>query len=200
MWMDLESAMLSEVSHKEKNVCAQSLQSCSTLCNPMDCSPPGSSVHGILHARILEWAAITFLQRSSQPRDWTWEFFTCLLHCMQSHQGSLIYYMIFSNNPFSKLLFSVPVSRHAIDLNVLASKEGMFPTRDDTIPTNLEGRRKWQPTPVFLRGESHGQRSLVGYSPRGRKESDKTEGLHSLSLHTWAGSDSLCELNKDTSV
>ena len=58
MWMDLESAMLSEVSHKEKNVCAQSLQSCSTLCNPMDCSPPGSSVHGILHARILEWAAM----------------------------------------------------------------------------------------------------------------------------------------------
>ena len=33
-------------------------------------------------------------------------------------------------------------------------------------------RRKWQPTPVFLPGESHGQRSLVGYSPRGRKESD----------------------------
>ena len=39
-------------------------------------------------------------------------------------------------------------------------------------------RRKWQPTPVFLPGESHGQRSLVGYSPRGRKESDMTEQLH----------------------
>ena len=39
-------------------------------------------------------------------------------------------------------------------------------------------RRKWHPTPVFLPGESHGQRSLVGYSPRGRKESDTTEGLH----------------------
>ena len=35
-------------------------QSCPTLCNPMDCSPPGSSVHGILQARILEWAAISF--------------------------------------------------------------------------------------------------------------------------------------------
>ena len=33
----------------------------------------------------------------------------------------------------------------------------------------------WQPTPVFLLGESHGQRSLVGYNPRGRKESDMTE-------------------------
>ena len=43
-------------------------------------------------------------------------------------------------------------------------------------------RRKWQPTPVFLPGESPGWRSLVGYSPRGRKESDATERLH-LHLH-----------------
>ena len=39
---------------------AKSLQSCLTLCNPMDCNPPGSSVHGILEARILEWVAIPF--------------------------------------------------------------------------------------------------------------------------------------------
>ena len=44
------------------------------------------------------------------------------------------------------------------------------------------GRRKWQPTPVFLPGESHGQRSLAGYSPRGHKESDVTERLHTLIL------------------
>ena len=41
-----------------------------------------------------------------------------------------------------------------------------------------EGRRKWQPTPVFMPGESHGPRSLVGYSPWGRKESDTTEQPH----------------------
>ena len=46
-------------------------QSCSTLCNNMDCSPPGSSVHGILQARILECVAIPFSRGSSQPRDWT---------------------------------------------------------------------------------------------------------------------------------
>ena len=46
-------------------------QSCPTLCNPMDCSPPGSSVHGILQARILEWVAISFSRRSSWPRDRT---------------------------------------------------------------------------------------------------------------------------------
>ena len=39
---------------------AKSLQSCPTLCDPMDCSPPGSSVPGILQARTLEWVAISF--------------------------------------------------------------------------------------------------------------------------------------------
>ena len=43
------------------------------------------------------------------------------------------------------------------------------------FPCSSVRRRKWQPTPVFLPGESHGQRSLAGYSPWGRKESDATE-------------------------
>ena len=46
-------------------------QSCPTLCNPLDCSRPGSSVHGIFQARILEWGAIFFSRRSSPPRDRT---------------------------------------------------------------------------------------------------------------------------------
>ena len=46
-------------------------QSCPTLCDPMDCSLPGSSVHGIFQARVLEWVAISFSRGSSQPRDWT---------------------------------------------------------------------------------------------------------------------------------
>ena len=46
-------------------------QSCLTLCNPMDCSPPGSSVRGILHARILGWVANPLSRRSSQPKDQT---------------------------------------------------------------------------------------------------------------------------------
>ena len=47
-------------------------QLCLSLCDPMDCSPPGSSVHGILQARTLEWVAISFSRGSSWPRDWTW--------------------------------------------------------------------------------------------------------------------------------
>ena len=46
-------------------------QLCPALCNPMDCSLPGSSVHGILQARILEWVAVPFSGRSSQLRDRT---------------------------------------------------------------------------------------------------------------------------------
>ena len=48
------------------------IQSCPTLCDPMDCSLPGSSIHGILQARILEWIVISFSRGSSKPRDWTW--------------------------------------------------------------------------------------------------------------------------------
>ena len=46
-------------------------QSCLTLCEPMDYSPPGSSVHGILQASLLEWVAVPFSRGSSQPMDWT---------------------------------------------------------------------------------------------------------------------------------
>ena len=50
---------------------AQSLQSCSTLCEPIDCGPPGSCVHGILQVRILEWVAMPSSRGSSQPRNQT---------------------------------------------------------------------------------------------------------------------------------
>ena len=52
---------------------AKLLQSCLTLCNPMDCSPPGPSVNGILQASILEWVAMPSSRGSSWPRDWIWD-------------------------------------------------------------------------------------------------------------------------------
>ena len=58
-----------KIKAREKQVLV--IQSCTALCNPMDCSPPGSSVHGILQARILEWVDIPFSRGSSQPRDLT---------------------------------------------------------------------------------------------------------------------------------
>ena len=58
------------------HVCAQL---CLTLCDPMDCSPPGSSVHGILQARILEWVAMPSSRRSSWLRDQTcFSYIACI--------------------------------------------------------------------------------------------------------------------------
>ena len=52
-------------------MCAESLQSCPTLCDPTDCSPPGFTVHRILQGRILEWMAMPSSRGSSLPRDRT---------------------------------------------------------------------------------------------------------------------------------
>ena len=62
--------------------------SCPTLCDPMSYGPPGSSVHGILQARILEWVAIPFFRWSSQPRDQTQASCIKVRLCHLSHQGS----------------------------------------------------------------------------------------------------------------
>ena len=51
-------------------------QPCPSVCNPMDCSPPGYCVHGIFQVRVLKWVAIPFSKGSSQPRDQTWVFCT----------------------------------------------------------------------------------------------------------------------------
>ena len=69
------------------NVCmrAKLLQLCPTLFNPMGRSPPGSSVHGILQARILEWVAISVSRGSSRPRDQT----HVSLHLQHWQVGSL---------------------------------------------------------------------------------------------------------------
>ena len=65
---------------------ANSLQSCLTLCNPMDCSPPGSSVHGIFQARILQWVAIPSSRGSAQPRDQTCIFYvSCISRWVLYH-------------------------------------------------------------------------------------------------------------------
>ena len=66
-------------------VCAMSLQLCLTLCDPIDCSLPGSSVHGIFWARILEWVAMPSSRGFCQPRDQT-----CLSYLLHRWLGSLL--------------------------------------------------------------------------------------------------------------
>ena len=112
-------------------------QSLLTLCDPMDSSWPGSSIHRILQARILEWAAISFSRRTSQPRNRTWVsciagrffffFFNHLCHqgspvnstqsggCFDVHKTPQSYYYVYllkGNKDFPKaelLLFFLAV-------------------------------------------------------------------------------------------
>ena len=80
-------------------------QSCLTLCDPMDCRPPGSSVHRILQARILEWVAIPSSRGSSQPRDRTHDFFIAGIFFTTEPQGS----------PNRK---SLPVIKKGMEINI----------------------------------------------------------------------------------
>ena len=67
---------------------------CPTLCDPMDCSPLGSSIHGILQARILEWIAISFSRGSSWPRDRT------QVSCVSCIGRQILYHWAARGRPF----------------------------------------------------------------------------------------------------
>ena len=70
------------------------------FCDPMDCSPPGSSILEILQARILEWVAISSFRRSSRPKDWTHvSYITCIgrqVLCHWCHLGSPFSFVVVS--------------------------------------------------------------------------------------------------------
>ena len=65
--LDSEQISLSMPTYMFVIMCAKLLQLCLTLCDPMDHSPPGSSVHGIVQARIMEWVC------SYSPSKWSWD-------------------------------------------------------------------------------------------------------------------------------
>ena len=99
---------------------AKLLQSCLTVCNPVDCSALGSSVHGILQARILEWVAISFSRASSQPGDWTHvSYISCtgrqaLYH--SNHLGSPINMLpCVKYRASGNLMYSTERSAHALN-------------------------------------------------------------------------------------
>ena len=101
---------------------SQSLSDVRLFCNPVDCNPPGSSVHGILQARILEWVAISFSRGSSGPRDWTrisytgkqilyhwaWEALRYLDRCINVCFHLKLNLNAEDNSKFTQLLFFFP--------------------------------------------------------------------------------------------
>ena len=123
----------------------QLLQSCPTLCDPMDCSPPGSSIHGIFQARILEWMAISSSRGSSQPRNQT--HISCvscigrqiLYHCItwEALSVCLNYAKAFDcvdNNKLWKILQEMGIPDHLTFLlrNLYAGQEATVRTGHGT--------------------------------------------------------------------
>ena len=168
--------------------CCSVAQSCPTLCLPMDCSPPGSSVRGIFQAQILEWVALYSPRASSQPRDQT------VISCISCTGRQVLYHYatwdapgIYSSTYMNQIIGIFPM--------ILFSHRFFLPTRRASqvvlvvknTPANagdigfdpwirkIPWRRICWPTPVLLPGESHGQRSLLGCSQYGGKESDTTK-------------------------
>ena len=117
--------------HVKLYVCSVT-KSCLTLCNPTDCSPPGTSVHGIFQARILEWVAISYSRGTSQPRDWTCvscvagSFFTteppgkprtsCVLTC-----NNMITYMYEWHSKYVAQICTVATNENKHQLNTSGS-------------------------------------------------------------------------------
>ena len=147
---------------------------------------PGSSVHGTLQARILEWVAVRSSRGASQPRDQIQA--SSLLHSRrilyhQCHVGSPNFCLLLNKTTFL-ILKTVPLLTEPKNARRLprwhSGKESTCQCRRcgfDPWVRKTPWRRKQEPTPVFLPEESHGQRSLVSYSPWGHKESDVTELL-----------------------
>ena len=106
-------------------VCAKSLQSCPTLCNPIDCSPPGSSVHGILQTRILEWVAPSPGIFPTQGLN------SCLLCLLYWRAGSLP--LMPSGKPWSSICGSKSFWSNRISLNKMTENPV---TKNDCLTSN----------------------------------------------------------------
>ena len=87
MGTSLNEGVVKEGFHRLMDeVHAKSLQLCPTPCDPINCSLPGSSVHGMLQARILEWITIPFSKASSQPRNLT--YVSCIAGGFCTHRAT----------------------------------------------------------------------------------------------------------------
>ena len=195
----------------------------------MDCSPPGSSVHRIFQARILEWVAIShsrgllnFTLQATFKNVTQYYYYS---HHAVRHSPMLYLFYNWGFVPSGPLLTFAPAllppplgiadpgatsMRSLLVFKISRVRAHSFcvsPSDFFGFPSDASGkesacqcrrhergglhpsvrkipqRRKWQPTPVFLLGESHGQRSLVCFSPHGHTESDRTERRQAGQAH-----------------
>ena len=105
-------------------------QSCLTLFDPMDCRPPGSSVHGILGARMLEWVAIPSSRGSSQPRDQT----------QVSHTAGRFFYQLSTGSPRLLEWVAFPTLGELPDLEIEPWSPAL---QADSLPAELPFLSTW---------------------------------------------------------
>ena len=110
---------------------AQALQSCLTLCDPMDCSLPGSSVRGVLQARILEWVAMPSSKGSSQPRNRTYVSSTAGNSLPTEPPGRLC-------NPMDYTVHGIPQAR-ILEWVAFLFFRGSSQPRDQTQVSHIAG-------------------------------------------------------------
>ena len=115
--------------------CCLVTKSCLTLCDPIDCSPPGSTVHGIFQARILQWVAISFSRGSSRPRDPT--YMSCIGMWILYHWATTeTLICIFSSvQSLSRVwLFATPwIAAHQASLSITNSRSSLRLTSIESV-------------------------------------------------------------------
>ena len=151
--------------------CSDVAQSCLTLCDPVDCSLQGSSVHGIFQARVLEWVAISFSRGSSRPRSPALRADTLPSEPLGKNHilVETPNFLIHLSTPHTHLIALLTLHLHLN--NCVWLEKNQWPGRLELYIKQIHHhirRRQWHLTPVLLPGKSHGRRSLVGCGPRGR--------------------------------
>ena len=127
--------------------------SCLTLWDSIDCSPPGSSLHGVFQATILEWVAISFSKRSSSLRDQI--CVSCVAGRFFTTEPPKLFRVQCRTSFVAQLVKNLPANAED------ERNAGLW------IPEKIPWRRKCQSAPLFLLGKFHGKRSLADYSPWG---------------------------------
>ena len=112
-WLLQLAVSLQSSQWPHKALCAKSLQSCPTLCDSVDCSLPGSSIHGIYQVKILEWVAVSSSRGSSQRRDRTRVSYISCIGRWALSPHALWWATVFHCNPARLLICS------ALHLNIL---------------------------------------------------------------------------------
>ena len=135
------------------HVHSKALQSCLILCNSMDCSPAGSSLHEILQARVLVWAAMPFSKESANPVIKATSLI-CLLHrqlgslplmppvCAQSLQSCLTLYDPMDSSPTGSSVHGVVLAR-ILEWVAISSSRGSSQTRDRTLISCVSSISRW---------------------------------------------------------